>query len=292
MTLDQLNAISPAAFAAVLGGIYEHSPWVAEAVVGQRPFATVLALHAAMERAVRGAPRETVEALIAAHPDLAGKAALAGDLTRHSSDEQASAGLDRLSPGEFARFQKLNSAYKARFGMPFIVSVRRHSRASILEEFERRLGHDAAAEHAVALDEIIRIAALRLDAEVEGLGRLRLAGRLSTHVLDTHLGRPAAGVGVALWELSPDSPARLVTRALTNADGRTDAPLIGARPVPRGRYELVFSVGAYFEGRSLDLPSPAFLDEVPVRFAVAEPEANYHVPLVVTPWSYATYRGS
>jgi 2-oxo-4-hydroxy-4-carboxy-5-ureidoimidazoline decarboxylase len=122
--------------------------------------------------------------------------------------------------------------------------------------------------------------------------RLPVNGRLSTHVLDTHSGKPATGIAVELIELSELGEARVVTRAITNADGRTDQPLIGNRPVPIGRYELSFSVGRYFADRGVQLTEPPFLDQIPLRFAVSEPEGHLHVPLLVTPWGYTTYRGS
>jgi 2-oxo-4-hydroxy-4-carboxy-5-ureidoimidazoline decarboxylase len=115
---------------------------------------------------------------------------------------------------------------------------------------------------------------------------------LSTHVLDTHGGRPAAGIAVELVELSELGTSRVVTRTITNADGRTDQPLIGGRPVPIGRYELTFNVGKYFAERQVAMSDPPFLDQIPLRFSVSEPEGHLHVPLLVTPWSYATYRGS
>jgi 2-oxo-4-hydroxy-4-carboxy-5-ureidoimidazoline decarboxylase len=111
-------------------------------------------------------------------------------------------------------------------------------------------------------------------------------------VLDTHGGRPAAGIAVELVELSELGSSRVVTRTITNADGRTDQPLIGGRPVPIGRYELTFSVGKYFGERHVPMSDPPFLDKIPLRFSVSEPEGHLHVPLLVTPWSYATYRGS
>jgi 2-oxo-4-hydroxy-4-carboxy-5-ureidoimidazoline decarboxylase len=117
-------------------------------------------------------------------------------------------------------------------------------------------------------------------------------GRLSTHVLDTHSGKPAAGIAVELVELSDLGASRVVTRTVTNGDGRTDAPLIGGRPVPIGRYELMFSVGEYFSARGVPMSDPPFLDKIPLRFSVSDPEGHLHVPLLVTPWSYATYRGS
>ena len=292
VSLQSLNIIDKAGFVAALGDIYEHAPWVAEAVAGQRPFATLAALHEAMMATVRAVPTQRQLALINGHPDLAGKAARAGTMTTESVAEQASAGLDRLSEAEFARFHHLNDAYRAKFGIPFIVCVRRHSKDSILRQFERRLPNDATTETTTALAEIFRIVALRLDQRLEAADRLPVHGRLSTHVLDTHGGHPAAGVTIELVELSANGEQRTIVKTTTNGDGRTDQPLIGGRPLPIGTYELRFHVGAYFARQRAPLADPAFLDLVPVRFAIAEPEGHYHVPLLVTPWSYATYRGS
>jgi 2-oxo-4-hydroxy-4-carboxy-5-ureidoimidazoline decarboxylase len=291
-SLDQLNALSAADFTAALADIYEHSPWVAEAAGAQRPFATLAALHEAMMAAVRSASTEAKRTLVKAHPDLAGKAARAGVLTADSTNEQASVGLDRLNEAEFARFHKLNNAYQSKFGIPFIICVRRHTKDSILNEFERRLSRDSADVFETALHEIFRIAALRLDQRVTAPARLAVHGRLSTHVLDVHGGVPGADVPIELWELSCDGESRLLSRTVSNKDGRTDRPLISERPVPIGSYELRFSVAGYFKARGVTLAEPPFLDAVPIRFSVAEPEGHYHVPLVVSPWSYSTYRGS
>jgi 2-oxo-4-hydroxy-4-carboxy-5-ureidoimidazoline decarboxylase len=292
VALASLNAADEAGFMAALGEVYEHAPWVAQAACRQRPFGTLAALHAAMMAAVRAAPADQQLALIKGHPDLAGKAARAGAMTIDSTAEQASAGLDHLSEAEFTQFHRLNSAYREKFGMPFIICVRRHSKDSILAQFERRLQNSMAAETETALGEIFHISALRLDQRLEAADRLEVHGRLSTHVLDTHGGRPAAGVTIELLELSATGEQRMIARATTNRDGRTDAPLIGGRPLPIGRYELRFHVADYFAGLGTRQGDPPFLDVVPVRFAVAEPEGHYHVPLLVTPWSYATYRGS
>jgi len=292
VALGRLNAADEAAFVAALSGVYEHAPWVAQAVCRQRPFATLAALHAAMMAAVRAAPAEQRLALIKGHPDLAGKAARAGAMTADSQAEQASAGLERLSEAEFAQFHRLNGAYREKFDIPFIICARRHSKDSILRQFELRLHNSTAEETERALAEIFRIAALRLDQRLEAADRLDVHGRLSTHVLDTHSGRPAVGVLVELLELSTNGEQRAITRTATNRDGRTDAPLIAGQPLPIGRYELRFHVGEYFAGVAARLDDPPFLDVVPVRFAVANPEGDYHVPLLVTPWSYSTYRGS
>ena len=167
-TLATLNACDRADFVAALGAVFEHSPWVAEAVADARPFADRDALHRAMVAAVAAAGEPAQRALIRAHPDLAGKAALAGTLGAHSAREQAGAGLDRLTDEEFARFHRLNEAYRARFGFPFVVAVRDHTKASILESFERRLGNDETAEVAEALRNIARIAGFRLAEIVRG----------------------------------------------------------------------------------------------------------------------------
>ncbi|MBL8700375.1 MAG: hydroxyisourate hydrolase [Alphaproteobacteria bacterium] len=118
-----------------------------------------------------------------------------------------------------------------------------------------------------------------------------MAGRLTTHVLDTARGIPAAGMALALYALDGDARVQLAT-GRTNANGRTDAPLLQGAALRVGRYELVFQIGEYFRAAGVALANPAFLDEVPLRFAIADAAAHYHVPLLCSPWSYSTYRGS
>ena len=119
-----------------------------------------------------------------------------------------------------------------------------------------------------------------------------MAGRLTTHVLDTARGRPAAGVAIELWRLEQEGGGRRLLRTVrTNADGRTDAPLLAGDEMTAGVYELVFAVGDYF-AEQREGADPPFLDRVPVRFGIADPTAHYHVPLLTSPWAYSTYRGS
>jgi 2-oxo-4-hydroxy-4-carboxy-5-ureidoimidazoline decarboxylase len=292
VSLDTLNTADRATFMAAIGEVMELAPCIAEDAYAKRPFASLAALYAAMTDAVRSAGAERQRALIDGHPDLAGKAAREGNLTADSTAEQAAAGLDRLTEEEFATFHRLNDAYRAKFAMPFIVCVRRHGKESILREFEKRLQNDAASEQKTALAEIFRIAALRLDQRVTAPDRLKVHGHLSTHVLDTHGGHPAAGVAIEVCEVAAGGAARLIKRAVTNADGRTDQPLLSGMPVPIATYELRFAVGDYFARQGAPMADPPFLGIVPIRFAVAEPEGRYHVPLSVTPWAYGTYRGS
>ncbi len=292
VSLDTLNNADHKAFAAAIGEVMELAPWVADEAYAKRPFTSLAALYQAMTDAVKNAGDERQRALIDGHPDLAGKAAREGKLTADSTAEQAAAGLDRLSEQEFADFHRLNNAYRTKFGMPFIVCVRRHGKQSILREFTRRLKNDAAAERTTALTEIFSIAALRLDQRVTAPDRLKVHGHLSTHVLDTHGGHPAAGVAIELCEIGTGGAGRTLKRATTNADGRTDQPLVSGMPIPIATYELRFAVSDYFARQGAPMADPPFLGVVPVRFAVAEPEGRYHVPLSVTPWAYSTYRGS
>ena len=120
-----------------------------------------------------------------------------------------------------------------------------------------------------------------------------MAGRLTTHVLDTAQGRPAANMAIELWWLNAEGSGRKLLKTLrTNGDGRADGPLLAGEELAAGVYELVFAVGEYFAAQGMAMPSPPFLDRVPVRFGIAEATSNYHVPLLVSPWAYSTYRGS
>jgi 5-hydroxyisourate hydrolase len=118
-----------------------------------------------------------------------------------------------------------------------------------------------------------------------------MPAKLSTHVLDTAHGCPAAGMRVELWSLDGET-STLITSAKTNADGRTDVPLLSADEMKTGQYQIIFFVGDYFAAKTSALPKIRFLDQVPVRFAIADAGASYHVPLLCSPWAYSTYRGS
>jgi 2-oxo-4-hydroxy-4-carboxy-5-ureidoimidazoline decarboxylase len=168
VTLAAPNRASREEFTAALGAVFEHSPWVAEAAWPAAPFAAVGDLHAAMVAAVRSAPEQQRLALIRAHPDLAGRPARSGTMTAASTAEQTGAGLLDLSDAEFERLHRLNAAYRERFGFPFIIAVRRHSKASLLAAFEARMAQSREAETETALAEIFAITALRLEAMLGG----------------------------------------------------------------------------------------------------------------------------
>lgn len=168
ITLGRVNDLSEGEFVARFGSLYERSPWVAEEAWVARPFGGLDDFHAAMVRAVNAASVGRKMDLIRAHPDLAGKAATAGELTPESAGEQSSAGLDRLTPEEFAGFTRMNREYREKFGMPMILCVREHgSKETILEDAEGRLGNSEEKEVEVALGEIHKIARLRLEDLIE-----------------------------------------------------------------------------------------------------------------------------
>lgn len=177
LTIDQINRLEQPQFVAALGFVFEQSPWIAAETWQARPFADLRQLHAAMCTVMRSASSQQQIALIRAHPDLAGKAAIAGTLTAESTREQASAGLNQLTPEEFAEFTRLNGAYRNRFGFPFVICVREQTRRSILDHFVARLEHTPEQEVATALDEIAKIAWLRLgDAVAQADPATRLSG--------------------------------------------------------------------------------------------------------------------
>jgi 2-oxo-4-hydroxy-4-carboxy-5-ureidoimidazoline decarboxylase len=162
-TLDQLNTMPADTFVTVLAGIFEHSPWVPERAAQQRPFKDIDALHRAMSQIVEEAGEDRQLALINAHPELAGKAAVRGELTAESTREQSGAGLNLCTQEEFDRLQSLNAQYREKFGFPFILAVRGYDRHGIIANFEARVNNSRADELRASLDQIYRIARFRLD---------------------------------------------------------------------------------------------------------------------------------
>lgn len=169
ISLADLNRLSAAEFTATLGGIYEHSPWIAAAAHARAPFADVAELETALREAAARASHDRQLALLRAHPELAGKEAASGALTAHSNEEQKGAGLINLSEAEKTELAQLNRRYRDKFGFPFIIAVRHHTKSSILAELRRRTaGDDAAREFATCLDQVHEIARLRLQALLAG----------------------------------------------------------------------------------------------------------------------------
>lgn len=281
-SLADLNALSRERFVQTIGPVFEHSQWVAEKTWTGKSFASLADLHQVLCQTVANSSREQKLELIKAHPDLAGRAALAGNMTTTSQNEQASAGLNQLGPKEAELFQNYNRQYWDKFGFPFVICARLNKKEAILAGFQRRLGNDREKEIETALAEIYKIAELRL-CEL-----ILMPAKLTTHVLDTANGRPARNLQVELWAISGNE-RKLLKTARTNSDGRL--PLLEDAEMQIGEFELVFFVGDYFAEINPQASGARFLDRVPVRFSVTE-RASYHIPLLCSPWAYSTYRGS
>ena len=167
-TLAKLNGLPQNDFVQIVGPVFEHSPWIAETAWKQKPFANFQNLHRALCETVTNSGQEKQLALVRAHPDLVGRAVLAGMLTRESKNEQAGAGLNRLSPEEIDLFQKQNATYKNKFGFPFVICARLNKKEAILAGFEQRLNNSRGQEIKTALEEIFKIAELRLQDLIAG----------------------------------------------------------------------------------------------------------------------------
>jgi 2-oxo-4-hydroxy-4-carboxy-5-ureidoimidazoline decarboxylase len=284
-TLDQLNALSQQEFVAALDGVFEHAPWVAEAVAAQRPFYSVIRLHEALMEAIRVAPEEVRLGFLRGHPALSPKTLGEPGLTAASRAEQSGLGIADLAD-RLAWFEAASNTYEGRFGFPFIVCVRRQTPAYVMRALENRLDNAPKQELAAALAEIGYITRLRLVDRVDGLDLPKTTGNLSSHVLDTARGKAAEGVRIELFR-----EGTLIREAITNRDGRTDEPLLSGEPLRIGRYELRFHLGDFYACWP-NVTDPPWYDVIPVRFGIAEPEGHYHMPLLLNAWSYTTYRGS
>lgn len=167
ITLEAVNAMDAAAFVAAFGDVAEHSPWVAERAAAQRPFAGIREMIEAFADEVREAGPGEKLALLRAHPDLAGRAAIAGEVGEDSRREQAGAGLDQLTAEEFGRFTELNESYTAKFGFPFVLAVKGADKQTILDSFAERIERDPDAERAMAVSQVIRIIGFRIEDRVQ-----------------------------------------------------------------------------------------------------------------------------
>ena len=288
----------------VLGGIYEHSPWVAEAFYESKiancgadnatatsgSIEHVRHLFDVMSAIVDDASQDQKMELLRAHPDLAAKVEKLKTLTKESQEEQSRAGLDTLTEEERTKFLSLNEDYRTKFGFPFILAVRNASKHTVLSAIEGRINNSAEVEFAAALAQVHKIAWMRLLTAIDTPDP---SGFLTCHVLDTANGCPAANMRVELHRLSPPEAAGLVAEFVTNDDGRLPGgPALKGGDFQVGVYEWTFYVGDYFARKGTHISGTPFLDEVPIRFGIDDPTEHYHVPLLVSPWSFSTYRGS
>lgn len=281
-----------------LGGVYEHSPWVAEQFYAEHiepaksevRMSNVREIFHTMSNIVNNSSREQKLTLLRSHPDLCEKVEKLATLTKESQIEQSSAGLDTLTDGEKARFAGMNTKYREKFGFPFILAARNVTKYTVLSAIEGRLNLSEETEFSGALFQVQKIAWMRILAAFRITGQ---KGFLTCHVLDTANGCPAANMKIQLHRIKPAEKSGLIKEFITNDDGRLPSgPALRDEEFLVGTYEWVFYVGDYFARFNMKTNGIPFLDEVPLRFGMDDPEEHYHVPLLVSPWSYSTYRGS
>lgn len=294
-TVSALVSKSSPDIVSALGNVYEHSPWVAEAFAeapGRSACTTVSELASLMKDIVDNAAEEKKMTLIRSHPDLCERVEKISTLTQESQDEQSSAGLQSLTDTEMDIFTTTNKAYLSKFGFPFILAVRNVTKYRVLSALKARVENTPQEEFTSAMREIHKIAWMRI-LQIVDLDDAK--GFLTCHVLDTSNGCPAQNMRIQLHRLSPPNSAGLVGDFVTNDDGRLEGgpALKGGKEFIVGQYEWTFFVGDYFASKKLThQSSQPFLDVVPLRFGIDNPDDHYHVPLLVSPWSYSTYRGS
>lgn len=323
--LDVLLSLPRDDFLAHVGGIYEKTPWIAERFYDENLSPSLLdagAVSAAkgritnvrilfdeMKRYVTDCHRDAQLDLLKSHPDLCLKLgpekSQPGErdgITAESRQEQGRAGLSTLTAEERVKFQELNDRYKEKFRFPFILAVRNASKHTVLSALEGRVDSTVDEEVSCALFQVDKIAWMRLLTKVDCAdGCDGHGGFLTCHVLDTANGTPASGMRIELHRYD-DMPERggvtsqrrtLIKSFVTNSDGRLDGPALKGAEFREGQYEWKFYVGDYFARYSFSrISGTPFLDVVPLRFGLDDPTEHYHVPLLASPWSYSTYRGS
>eukprot|EP00934_Nitzschia_sp_Nitz4_P006837 Nitzschia sp. Nitz4//scaffold57_size113557//66106//67079//NITZ4_003996-RA/size113557-augustus-gene-0.181-mRNA-1//-1//CDS//3329554861//6827//frame0 len=295
IAVSQLLSKAPKEISEALAGIYEHSPWVSETLIAKgveslQSISTVSALAAAMKSVVDDADTDKKKVLLCAHPDLCEKVAALKNLTKESQEEQSKAGLQTMEGAELEKFTILNQTYREKFGFPFILAVRNATKYTVLSALEGRVSNPIETEFSTALQQVHKIAWMRLLSKYYSA---EYPGFLTCHVLDTANGCPAANMRIELTRLSPPESAGKVGDFVTNEDGRlTGGPALKGEDFMVGTYEWTFYAGDYFASQGTFTSGQPFLDVIPLRFGIDNPDDHYHVPLLVSPWSFSTYRGS
>ena len=313
--LNKLLDLPQSDFVASIGGIYEKSPWIAESFFNstlspslldpttlqsnKERITNIRILFNEMELHLKRASKDQQLELLRSHPDLCLKIDAAADIeiTEESKHEQRQAGLSSLTAQERAEFTKYNNQYKAKFPFPFILAVRNASKYTVLSALRGRVYSTLEQEMECALYQVNKIAWMRLLDIVDAPEGKTHGGFLTCHVLDTANGIPAAGMAIDLYMYENHANGvgggRLLKSFVTNSDGRLDGPALKGDEFQVGTYEWRFYLGDYFAKFSASrISGTPFLDVVPLKFGLDDPTEHYHVPLLASPWSYSTYRGS
>jgi 2-oxo-4-hydroxy-4-carboxy-5-ureidoimidazoline decarboxylase len=294
VSIHELISMSPAEIVDKVGGVYEHSPWVAEELVKDAGFSsleTITDLAAAMKSIVDNASYERKLELLNAHPDLCEKVDKLKELTKESQEEQSRSGLQSLTDDARESFLQENTSYREKFRFPFIVAVRNASKYTVLAALAGRISNPVEKEFSIAMEQVHKIAWMRL---LSLINTDNAKGFLTCHVLDTTNGIGAHKMRIHLHKLSPPETAGFIGEFITNDEGRLEGgpALKGGKEFTVGVYEWTLFVGDYFASQGTFTSGTPFLDTIPLRFGIDNPDDHYHVPLLVSPWSFSTYRGS
>lgn len=278
----------------LLGGIYEHSAWIAEELTkkdGFKSIGTITELGGALKSVVDNSSHEKKLELLNNHPDLCEKVDNMRELTKESQEEQSRSGLQSLTDEERETFLKDNANYRSKFGFPFILAVRNASKNTVLAAVAGRISNTAEKEFDIAIQQVHKIAWMRLLSIVNTDDA---KGFLTCHVLDTTHGIGAEKMRIHLHRLSPPETAGFISEFITNQEGRLEGgpALKGGKEFTVGVYEWTFFVGDYFASKGTFTSGTPFVDVIPLRFGIDNPDDHYHVPLLCSPWSFSTYRGS
>ncbi|WP_052144567.1 2-oxo-4-hydroxy-4-carboxy-5-ureidoimidazoline decarboxylase [Halalkalibacter okhensis] len=282
ISMDHVNKMDQSEFVEVVGAVFEHSPWVAERSWKNHPFDHLEQMYNVMIKEMHAAPSSLKRSLLRAHPDLGTRL----EVSESSRDEQKNAGLSQLTEEEFEEFSMMNKEYTNKFGFPFIMAVKGQDKLTIKNNMKERIHNSYEEEFETALIQVSKIAKFRLDDLIE-----IKTGKLTTHVLDISVGKPAKQVRIELFKLIEDHQLVKIREARTNSDGRVSEPLLNENELEKGTYQLQFHVGDYYRSNKLEQET-YFLEIVPIQFVVSNEEEHYHVPLLLAPGGYSTYRGS
>ncbi|MGO3090690.1 MAG: 2-oxo-4-hydroxy-4-carboxy-5-ureidoimidazoline decarboxylase [Galactobacter sp.] len=278
MRLSDFNGLDSTAARDHLRPAVDVDRWL-DALVADRSYASVEALYTAGATQPAFTAAE-MDAALAHHPRIGERAAGDGAEAQHSRQEQAGVSTDAGLAGELA---EANAAYEQRFGRVFLIRAKGRSGEEILSHLRRRLDNDEASEAEETAQQLLQIAGLRLESLVTPDAKHRSA--VTTHVLDTGTGRPASGVSVSL-EAWDGSSWRVLGTGVTDADGRIES--LGPDEAEPGRHRVTYDTGTWFGQKGTETSFPA----VVIEFQIADPNQHYHVPLLLSPFAYSTYRGS
>ncbi|MDI2089971.1 2-oxo-4-hydroxy-4-carboxy-5-ureidoimidazoline decarboxylase [Commensalibacter oyaizuii] len=283
VAIQNINRLSVDQFVQQFGNVFEHSPWVAQAVVNNRPFSSLHEMIAVMTGVVKRASDEKKLALIRSHPELGYDKI---KLTADSQHEQNQAQLTSLTKEQRTTLIELNEAYREKFHFPFVICVRNYnSYDSIIKALQMRLSSSAKKEMDTAIAEICQIATLRIEDIAQKIAQTT-ASSLSTHLLDLVSGQPAANVKVVLYHRD-----KAVFEGYTDQNGRCQLPA-SVQGFVSGAYQFAFYVADYFKKQGYALTDPPFLDVIRVDFGITRNVGHYHVPLLISPYGFSTYKGS